>query len=176
MYLQKMKQYQIDTAPSPDQDFVFFWKPDQPNGYLGNWFNAPFHANGIHFYTSEHYMMYHKALLMGDQEIANAIIQNPDPSTAKKLGSRVKPWNEEIWIRERCRIMYEACYAKFSAHLGLRNLLIATGDAVIAEASPLDKIWGIGIGVTNKDSANPQQWKGLNLLGKVLMKVREDLL
>ena len=120
-------------------------------------------------------MMYHKALLMGDGEIARQILDNPDPSVAKKLGQCVSPWDEARWISERCRIMYEACHAKFSSHPELAALLLATGDLGIAEASPLDKIWGIGMGVTNPLAENPLRWKGQNLLGKVLMKVREDL-
>jgi hypothetical protein len=167
------KRFMIDID-SEGKDFVFFWKPEEENACFGNWFPLAFSVDGIHFHTSEHYVMYHKALLMGDEEIARAVLEDPDPHSAKKWGQRVKPWSQDIWNRERCRIMYEACFAKFQAE-DMRQRLLNTGDAVLVEASPYDKIWGIGLLKTDKNARNPQRWKGLNLLGKVLMKIRQDV-
>lgn len=168
-------RYMIEDL-TPFDGFVLFWKPTQVNGYLGNWFDAPFDLNGIHFPTSEHYMMYEKAMLMGDDITANDIVHATDPKIVKALGREVNPWNETLWINNRCRIMFEACMAKFRAHPDIRASLIATGNTILVEASPLDKIWGIGMGANNPDAKVPIKWRGLNLLGRVLMKVRQDLI
>jgi ribA/ribD-fused uncharacterized protein len=164
-----------DLTPYVPNGFVCFWKPNQPNGYLGNWYDSPFILDGIHFPTSEHYMMYHKALLMGDIDCGDKILAATDPKMVKALGQRVKPWDEQLWLDNRCRIMYEACYAKFSAHADLLGLLLRTGNTVLVEASPMDRIWGIGLSATHADAFNVAKWKGSNLLGRVLMRVREAL-
>lgn len=157
------------------RSYVFFWKPSEPLGYLGNWYPAAFEANGVLYPTSEHYMMYAKAMLMGDESVAAQILASPDPGVVKKLGQTVSPWNEALWIENRNRIMFEACLAKFSAHADLRASLLATGNAVLVEASPFDRIWGIGMGASHRDAENPAKWKGMNLLGEALMKVRDRL-
>jgi ribA/ribD-fused uncharacterized protein len=155
--------------------FVMFWKPEEAEGYLGNWFESPFEAGGVAFNCNEQYMMYHKALLMGDEATAQRMLAEKNPKNHKKLGQSVKPWNEELWLENRARIMYEGCQAKFSQNEELCQRLLATGDAVLVEASPLDKIWGIGLKASDPNARKQASWKGLNLLGRVLMQVRSDL-
>ena len=164
-----------DVTPFIPFGFVCFWKPTQPLGVFSNWSDTPFVHNNEHFATSEHYMMAEKARLMGDEDTRRKILADPSPSVAKKLGQSVKPWDEAKWLQHRCRIMYEACRAKFSYSPELLAQLMATGDKVLVEASSLDRIWGIGMIASDPSAVIPAQWKGLNLLGKVLMKVREDL-
>lgn len=168
--------YLIDdmTAFEPN-GYVCFWKPGDTDGIFSNWAATPFENNGDRYPTSEHYMMAAKARLMGDEKTRQQILVATNPAVVKKLGQQVKPWNERMWIDNRCRIMYEACMAKFSSSAALKAKLLATGDKVLVEASPLDKIWGVGLIGSDPKSKNPREWKGLNLLGKVLMKVREDL-
>ena len=71
--------------------------------------------------------------------------------------------------------MYEGCYAKFSQNPDMKEQLLATGDTIMVEASPMDKIWGIGRKASDPLARKIAQWKGLNLLGRVLMQVRETL-
>ena len=52
---------------------------------------------------------------------------------------------------------------------------MATGDSILVEASPVDKIWGIGLAADNPDAQNPLKWKGQNMLGFALMEVRDEL-
>lgn len=155
--------------------FVCFWKPDEENGFLGNWYESPFSLQGHQFRFQESYMMWSKAMLMGDEEVAAKILSEDIPARVKKLGQSVKPWDEDKWIANRCKIMYEGCMEKFKTHADLKAKLLATGDAILVEASPMDKIWGVGLAANNKDVRNVAKWKGLNLLGRVLMKVREDI-
>jgi hypothetical protein len=164
-----------DVTPFIPFGFVCFWKPEQTFGVFSNWANTPFVHNNEKFATSEHYMMAEKARLMGDENTRQKILANPSPSVAKKLGQSVKPWDEQKWLQHRCRIMYEACRVKFSSSPELLAQLMATGTKVLVEASSLDRIWGIGMTASDPRAQQPTEWKGLNLLGKVLMQVREDL-
>ena len=68
--------------------------------------------------------------------------------------------------------MCEGNRAKFAQHPNLRRFLLDTGNRILVEASPVDKIWGIGLAQDDPRAQNPLQWQGLNLLGFALMKVR----
>lgn len=153
-------------------NYLFFWRETSANGFCSNWYPAPFTRDGKLFPTSEHYMMYHKALLMEDSECAAKILQTDSPKIAQKLGRKTKTWDEQLWIDNRERIMLEACTLKFKQNTELQTLLIKTHPKILVEASPFDKIWGIGLSASHKDAANPKKWKGLNLLGKTLVQVR----
>ena len=90
------------------------------------------------------------------------------------MGRRQIPFGEKVWFENRERIYFEVLLDKFS-NPKLKQTIIATGDKTLVEASPYDKIWGIGIDCNHPDATQPDKWKGLNLLGKVLMKVRQEL-
>ncbi len=161
-----------------NHDYIFFWKPDQPHGWCSNWYDAPFTIENVYYQTSEHYMMAHKARLMQDEQSFQKIV-HPDcdhPRTAQLFGRKVRGWDEQLWVANRERIMDEALTAKFQTHPNLKQLLLDSYPKTLVEASPVDKIWGIGMSpdqaYKNPDRAN---WKGLNLLGQSLMRVRERL-
>ncbi len=157
--------------------YIFFWKPDQPYGWCSNWHDSPFTINDTIYQTSEHYMMAKKATLMGDQAMTQRIIDCDHPKNAQALGRKIKNWNENLWIDNRERIMDEALTAKFTSHPDLRKLLIDTNPKILVEASPVDKIWGIGLSPDQAyKTPEPTHWKGLNLLGQSLMRVRQQLL
>ena len=151
--------------------YIFFW-----NGYLSNWFPAEFEVDGINYPTLEHYFMAQKAKAFGDMKIYNQILTSKGPSEAKKLGRIVHEFDELIWDPLRKNIMITANLEKFSQNPHLEYDLLATDDAVLVEASPYDKIWGIGMGEYDPDVNDPTKWKGLNLLGFCLMEVRRRLL
>lgn len=129
--------------------------------------------------------MYHKAVLFNDLPIAKEILETSNPKKQKALGRVVKGFDPKVWNANRERIVEEGSYFKFKygadegelgddeTGLTLRERLLATGDREIVEASPMDKIWGIGFGWKNAERRRAH-W-GLNLLGKALMKVRDRL-
>lgn len=84
-------------------------------------------------------------------------------------------FDNDTWNEHRFEIVVNANLAKFSAHKDLQTFLLNTGDRVLAEASPVDKIWGIGLAEDDHKASNPNLWKGENLLGYALMEVRERL-
>ena len=123
--------------------------------------------------TSEHAIMHLKACLMGDDDIADKILSCDKPLQAKRLGRRVKPWDEAKWKSNVANIAYEVLLAKFTSKEALARKLRDTKGKVLAEASATDKIWGIGLGLAKAKAG--ETWKGENLLGVSLMKVRDAI-
>ncbi|MEU4419353.1 NADAR family protein [Actinoplanes sp. NPDC024001] len=161
--------------------FLYFWKhSEEPGarvdaGCLSQWLPAEFTVDGVTFRSAEHYMMWRKARLFGDETTAARILAAGHPGEAKRLGGRAAGFDEEIWKRERFAIVVEGSLAKFGQHPQLRDYLLTTGNRVLVEASPLDRIWGIGLTATDPRAAEPAAWRGLNLLGFALMKARAEL-
>lgn len=157
----------MSSSPQP---VVLFYTNKHP---FSQWHPAPFvDDDGVRFATSEHYMMYMKAKVFGDEVAARLIISEPTPRGAKHIGRRVKNFDEAVWIKHRESIIFDGNMLKFSQNHGIMERLLATGDSILAEASPRDRIYGIGMGASNPDAMNPKKWKGTNLLGLALMRVR----
>jgi ribA/ribD-fused uncharacterized protein len=161
--------------------YLFFWghRPQRDGsigtGCLSQWWPSAFTVDGVPFATAEHYMMWRKALLFGDEEAAQRIVVASHPRQAKMLGRRIQGFDEQTWIAERSAIVLEASVAKFGQRPELRDFLVGTGERILVEASPTDRIWGIGLAATDERTADPAQWQGLNLLGFALMQAREKL-
>lgn len=161
--------------------YLFFWghQPEK-NGTvskscLSNWYPATFTLNDITYATTEHYMMVQKAKLFGDTQRHQAILNAKKPKEAKALGRKVTGFSEELWNTHRMDIMVTGNEAKFSQHPEMKAFLLSTHNAILVEASPYDRIWGIGMSVDNPKIEDPKAWKGLNLLGFALMEVRSRL-
>lgn len=119
--------------------------------------------------------MYRKAMLFGAKEIAEQILKASSPKKCKDLGrSKDIKFDEKVWVKNRTRIYKEVLMDKFSLP-NLKKKLIKTGDKVLVEASPYDTIWGIGYKDDHPNAEDPSKWRGQNLLGKVLMDVRNEL-
>jgi ribA/ribD-fused uncharacterized protein len=142
---------------------------------LSQWWPSPFVVDGVEYATAEHWMMAGKARLFEDAEAERRILAAGDPSAAKKAGRLVRGFDEAIWERERFRIVVEGSVHKFASDDALRAFLLGTGDRVLVEASPVDRVWGIGLAATDEAAMDPQRWKGPNLLGFALMAARERL-
>lgn len=160
--------------------FIYFWKPTVKRGNISpacfsQWYLSPFTIDGVEYKTTEHWMMASKARLFGDVQSERRILQTESPATVKKMGRQVKNFDEDVWLRERYNIVLKGNVAKFDQHPTLKENLLATGDSVIVEASPFDRIWGIGMKEGDEGIDDPRQWKGLNLLGFAIMDAREEL-
>lgn len=176
-----LKQLKNDFQAGKKIKFIYFWghksrKNDITKSCFSQWYPAPFILEGIRYVSAEHYMMAEKARLFNDMEIRERIIATSNPGTAKALGREVKGFNQEIWEQQRMDIVIRANIAKFSQNKELSDFLLSTGNRVLVEASPVDKIWGIGLSERDKEAHNPLLWNGLNLLGFALMKVRSELM
>ncbi|CAO0828578.1 hypothetical protein SMICM17S_05145 [Streptomyces microflavus] len=131
--------------------------------------------DGIAYATAEHWMMAGKARLFGDPEAKRAAVSASSPAAAKKAGRLVRGFDEDVWIRERFALVVEGSTQKFGQSPELAGYLLGTGDRVLVEASPLDRIWGIGLAADDARVDRPQEWRGLNLLGFALMEARARL-
>lgn len=160
--------------------YLFFWGHQSAGGKvskscLSQWYGAPYQCDGLSFMTAEHHMMYQKAMLFGDHNVATKLLAAKNPGEAKALGRQVAGFNQDVWDEHRFGIVVSANIAKFSGNEALRNFLLGTKQRVLVEASPVDKIWGIGMAEDNSACTNPNKWKGCNLLGFALMEVRDQL-
>ena len=142
---------------------------------LSQWYPAAFTLDGVHYPTAEHYMMAQKARLFGDDAIQAQILAATSPQAVKTLGRRIRNFDDARWQAAREGIVYDGNLGKFSQNPALKSWLLATGDNILVEASPVDVIWGIGLAADDPQLANPQQWRGQNLLGFILMRVRTAL-
>ncbi|PIA78734.1 hypothetical protein BFR04_04145 [Gaetbulibacter sp. 4G1] len=162
--------------------YLFFWgHTPNKDGSIGKscfsqWWVAPFKVNDIIYKTAEHWMMAEKARLFNDNQILEEIIKSNSPMEAKQWGRKVIGFTPEKWNQYKYEIVKQGNIHKFSQHPELKEFLLNTKNRVLVEASPRDRIWGIGMSQNNEKAENPIMWRGENLLGFALMEVREELI
>lgn len=149
---------------------VFFWE-----GIYSQWHKAPMTIDKIEYNSCEQYMMHQKALLFGDMEIAEKIMQESNPREQKKYGRMIKNFDKALWDKNCLAIVYEGNLAKFRQNADLKEEMLNTGNRIFVEASPLDTIWGIGMSEEEMGIDDPSFWQGLNLLGQALTLVKNQL-
>jgi len=151
--------------------YHFFWGGNTP---YSQWYRTAFVEDGIVYSSSEQYMMYKKAKLFKDERSANEILATPDPKRAKALGRSITNFDEHTWDGKKWDIVEQGNYLKFSQNPVLRQRLLETPvDTLFVEASPYDRIWGIGFSKENA-LTNRDRWGG-NLLGRILGCVKRKL-
>jgi ribA/ribD-fused uncharacterized protein len=151
-------------------NFLFFW-----DGPFSQWYPSKFTIDGREYNCCEQYMMAKKALTFKDMEAYEEIMASSSPKEQKAIGRRVKNFNTEVWSVISREVVYQANYAKFTQNPQMKEELMSTGDLEIVEASPQDKIWGIGLHETDPRALDKTQWQGTNWLGIEIMRVREEL-
>ncbi|KAH9218399.1 hypothetical protein DL95DRAFT_275177, partial [Leptodontidium sp. 2 PMI_412] len=165
---------------------IYFWREyGSLYSYLSQWYPSPFTvpSSGITYRTAEQYMMHQKAILFSDTEVAVKILASTSPLEQKSLGRQVSNFDDAVWKENRERIVEEASYWKFKVGtdegvlkgdgVSLKDRLLGTGEREVVEASPRDRIWGVGFG--EKNAGKRRMGWGLNLLGKALMDARKKL-
>ena len=139
------------------------------------WTKSFFIEYNIQFTTAEQYMMYHKALLFDDTEIANQILATNNPKEQKALGRKVKGFDVTVWDQKKLAIVTQGNYLKFSQNKKFKEQLLSTGLKIFVEGSPYDSVWGVCLKYSDPLILDEKNWKGQNLLGKALMDVRAKL-
>ena len=154
---------------------IFFYKEGEEYGFLSNWYPTVFYAEGLRFTSTEQYLMYQKAKLFGDTDMAEKIMASSDQGEIKHYGRLVRGFDGVIWNGFRPIIMYKGLMHKFTQSPLLREELLATGDAVLAECTERDVNFATGLNIHDAARFDRNNWKGQNILGFALMAVREEL-
>ncbi len=160
--------------------FLFFWShkshsPDPTEAVLSQWYPAGFSHKGTRYPSAEHWMMAAKARLFGDAAAESRILASPDPGRAKALGRAVEGFDSVVWDKAAYGIVLQGTLLKFSKNKALGQFLRDTGRKILVEASPHDRIWGIGLRKDDPNARVPEKWRGRNLLGFALMEARDRL-
>ena len=148
--------------------YHFFW-----GGPFSNWYESHFELNGTKYNCAEQFMMKQKARLFNDYEMEEKIMATSDPSLQKKYGRRVSGFLPNVWDDLSEVIVKTGLRAKYLQNAPLKKALINHSDCVFVEASPYDRIWGIGY---SKEDAhlNINNW-GENRLGKILTELSKEV-
>lgn len=161
--------------------YMMFWGHTPPaDGTLNascfsQWWKCSFEIEGVTYSCTEQYMMAEKARLFGDEEMLEKILEARHPKEMKAYGRAVKSFEQQLWEQQRYDIVKRGNVAKFTQNQDLGQVLMNTKQRILVEASPRDRIWGIGMGKSNPDAENPMKWRGQNLLGFALTEVRDQL-
>lgn len=152
------------------EKFTFFW-----NGPFSQWYPSTFVVDGVTYNCAEQYMMAQKALLFKDLTAHAKIMSTDSPKEQKKMGREVRNFQVHKWEKRAKQVVKDGNLAKFGQNPDLKQVLLETEGTTLVEASPYDKIWGIGLAEDDPKAQDRSQWQGENWLGEVLTQVREEL-
>lgn len=163
-----------------NEELLFFWGHQASNNEitkscLSQWWLCRFKHEGVEYNSTEQWMMAEKARIFSDTECLGQILKSKDIKAIKEIGRRISLFDEDVWDQRKYDVVFEGNLLKFSQNEALRSFLLSTSNKVLVEASPYDKIWGIGMRQDEEGIKEPKKWKGQNLLGFALMDVREIL-
>ena len=169
----------FDKGQSPGIIFFSDHSKKQSSPYgehmFSQWYPSPFSVNEIVYKSAGHWMMARKALLFGDRKAFKRIIEADRLEEVRIVSHMVNNFDEATWSERKYDIVREGNFHKFNQGKKLRERLLNTGTAILAEANPADNVWGIGLSQDSRNAKDPYAWKGLNLLGFALMEIREYL-
>eukprot|EP00475_Leptophrys_vorax_P005310 TRINITY_DN13225_c0_g1_i1.p1 TRINITY_DN13225_c0_g1~~TRINITY_DN13225_c0_g1_i1.p1 ORF type:complete len:182 (+),score=37.30 TRINITY_DN13225_c0_g1_i1:153-698(+) len=167
-----MSEYKDPDVQYEVGEFVFFWKV--PSVYC-QWTPSVFTVDGVEYKNAEQWMMACKARLFQDDEILQKILASDRPAAMKKLGRAVRNYDDALWSEKRLDVVIQGNIAKFQQNPKMLEELLSTGEKTLVEASPFDRVWGIGMSSTDAHILKRSKWKGQNLLGKAIMEARTHL-
>ena len=156
-------------------DAIFFHLPEEPFGFLSNWYISSFELDGIKFSSMEQYIMYSKCMEFGDLDSAKAVLTTDEPAEQQKIARKASGYNDKVWAGRRQLVALKGLMAKFSQNEDLKTKLLDTGDAYLVECAYHDVIWACGIRLTESERFDASNWRGTNILGFALMEVRDML-
>lgn len=156
-------------------EYVLFWGRFGPEQVLSQWHHSPFTIDGVEYVTAEHWMMAEKARTFGDHDALASIMGSPHPDAAKRAGRLVRGYVDAVWSEKSYGVVARGSYEKFRQNPAEQAYLLSTGDKILVEASPYDRVWGVGRGPGDPLAADPSSWLGENRLGFALMDARDAI-
>ena len=176
-----------------EKRFTFFWETKSP---FSQWHKSNFVSEHVSFHRgisgeqrdflkqslpsqiefscAEQFMMYHKAIVFLDREIANKICKTSNAREMKNLGRQIKNYDDDVWKYHRSNVVYAANALKFEQNRQLMDALLDTEETTLVEAAPDDSVWGIGLSADSPEAQERVTWKGKNLLGELLTLLRME--
>jgi ribA/ribD-fused uncharacterized protein len=157
-----------------DGEVVAFFTKYSP---LSNFYHCDLRFEGEDYVDLEQALSYAKCKLFDDTRAIQKVMSTADPAEQKSLAAdtRIEGFQKRIWEDKRDDIMKAALRAKFVQNKHLGDYLLKTGDRILAEASPKDTYWGIGVRLSDPNVLDKASWTGSNNLGQFLMEIREEL-
>lgn len=175
----KKQEYAVTTdvlmIGGAERKAVYFHKPEEPNGFLSNWYKSEFELDGMKFSSVEQYIMYRKCMTFGDLARAQAVMDTDDTEEQQAIARKAAGYNDAVWNGLRQPIAMRALVAKFDQSEDLCEALRKTGDACLVECAGSDRIWACGVRLNDPARKDIKNWKGRNILGFALMEVRKML-
>jgi len=150
--------------------YALFW-----GQWPSNWQPSPFVLDGQTYNCVEQWMMAEKARLFGDTAVEAKVMATLDPAEQKALGRGIQGYDDAKWAEVRYQQVLRGVVEKYRQNPDLRAKLLATGDLQFVEASPDDRVWGIGLRASDPASGDPKRWRGENLLGQATTEARQIL-
>lgn len=157
------------------REIICFHNPDEKYGWLSNWYLSDFKVDDVNFSSMEQYMMYEKAIVFEDFNMAEKILETQNVGAIKQYGRQVVNYNDTIWNGIRQIVVYKGLFAKFVQNETLRENLRKTDSAILAECAVKDSVRGIGLSMNDPNRFDMNKWNGQNLLGFAIMQVRKQM-
>jgi ribA/ribD-fused uncharacterized protein len=171
------KTKKLKKEEKTEEEPILFFGADESKGEYRHFSNMSEHKitiDDVEYKTVEHYVQAMKAREFEDEEMYKKIVATKTPKSAKAIGQKIANFKPEVWDKKKDDVMEKAVRTKFVQHPTLRNMLLETGDKIIGEANPRDTYWGIGTSMNLGRAKSPSKWRGKNMLGKLMMKLRDD--
>ena len=156
------------------KSYTFFWLDNEKYGEFSNWFVRPFVIDDFKYFCVEQYMMAQKTKLFHDAENYTRILRANTAKGCKWLGKQVTPFDAKAWDAVKYDVVKAGNRAKYEQNPDLKEMLLSTGNSIMGEASPKDYVWGIAMDAKTAAKTDPSEWPGENLLGRILMELREE--
>ncbi len=155
------------------EQFKLFWR-----GPFSQWHKSDMYdpITDQTFNCAEQFMMYKKAELFGDEGAMHDIMMTKNPREQQAIGRRVVGFDLDVWNENARIIVSHGNYLKFTQNIRLLNSLLTYANYTFVEASPIDKIWGIGLDEDNPDAMDRSKWQGMNWLGECLTDVKDKII
>jgi len=151
--------------------YSYFWHHQNP---FSNSHSSPYHLENMKFDNVDQGMAWSKAMLFGDTETATKIAKEHSLPEIRALEASLCNYSQSVWEEERGSLLYKHCKAKFTQHIRLYRELLGTYPDILVNADVHDDVMGIGI--SEREASDGVAWKGDNLLGSTLTKIRDDLM
>ena len=165
----------LDNEVNITPKIIGFYHEYDDYGCFSNWYHAEFDYGRTHFLNTEQYMMFQKVLMFKKYDLADQILKSDNPEECKKIaGQKFPEFKSDIWEKTCKTIVKRGVKAKFVQNKDILDILLSTGNAILAECSSKDNKWGIGIDLSDSSKDVVADWKGSNLLGRILMEVRDE--